>query len=736
MVSLLFPRGLHGSGPLRTLLLAGVALVPQVAFPSAAHANCEDLLPASSVRGAVQDTTSRAGVPARKGLRPVTSDDLVRLRDLGPADGSETAKPSPLAVSPTGKEVAFVLSRADPAGNRYCRALVVVALAGGAPPRIVGSGGDYMFDAFPMYGRMLRNGFTAVVTPQWSPDGRSIAYLRRDDDREAGKVQVWLARSDGGGARPVTHSPVDVEAAVWSEDGARLVYASRPAAAEVERAVAREGLAGWLYDERSVPTGGPVPQAPVQPIETMSIAPDGSDPRRADAGEMARLEAVDASDHASKAIRSDGSVASAALVDGHVYAPRRITVASAGSYSSLQPSVNCEDPVCTGTFNGVWWGTGGREVLFLRREGWNKEITALYRWSGKTGQSPVSILKTRDVLLGCVPAAADLLCTRENATTPRHIARVDTGNGRITGIYDPNPEFRGLALGKVERIRWRNDLGLETWGDLVLPPGYRQGKPLPMVVVQYRSRGFLRGGTGDEYPIHALAAKGIAVLSIERPASVATLHPEIRTGEEFLKVMTRDWAERRSMQSAIETGVRMVVDRGIADPARLGITGLSDGASSARWALLNSDLFKVAAISTCCVDENALIYNGLAVEKQFEEMGYPPPGSEDRAFWQPYSLARNARRVDRPLLMQLADDEYLGALNTFAVLRSAKRPVEMFVFPDEHHNKWQPVHRAAVYARNLDWFAFWLQDRRDPVPSKKAQYARWEAMRDHPRASP
>src|SRR3546814_7367490 len=44
----------------------------------------------------------------------------------------------------------------------------------------------------------------------------------------------------------------------------------------------------------------------------------------------------------------------------------------------------------------------------------------------------------------------------------------------------------------------------------------------PLVVVQYDTRGFLRGGTGDEYPIQALAASGFAVLSVSRPIDYAT----------------------------------------------------------------------------------------------------------------------------------------------------------------------------------------------------------------------
>src|SRR3546814_3108759 len=82
-----------------------------------------------------------------------------------------------------------------------------------------------------------------------------------------------------------------------------------------------------------------------------------------------------------------------------------------------------------------------------------------------------------------------------------------------------------------------------------------------------------------------------------------------------------------------------------------------------------------------------------------------------------------------PLLMQLADSEAMLALETFTALREHGQPVEMYVFPGELHNKWQPAHRLAVYTRNIDWFDFWLRGYVDPDPSKSEQYERWRALR-------
>src|SRR3546814_6394500 len=67
--------------------------------------------------------------------RPITPVDLVRLRDIGVPDSTFFNMPSPLALSPDGREVAFVLSQADPVTNSYCRRLMVAAVEPDASPR-------------------------------------------------------------------------------------------------------------------------------------------------------------------------------------------------------------------------------------------------------------------------------------------------------------------------------------------------------------------------------------------------------------------------------------------------------------------------------------------------------------------------------------------------------------------------------------------------------------------------
>jgi dipeptidyl aminopeptidase/acylaminoacyl peptidase len=392
--------------------------------------------------------------------------------------------------------------------------------------------------------------------------------------------------------------------------------------------------------------------------------------------------------------------------------------------------VTCPAKTCGGSITGLWWLPGGGPLLFLQRQGWANGEMALYRWRPGVAE-PERILSTSDVLDGCALASGRLVCLREGATMPRRLVVIDPADGRSQVLYDPNPEFAHIRLGRVSRLYWRNAIGLETRGDLVLPPDYRPGTRLPLIVTQYFSNGFLRGGTGDEYPIHAFAARGFAVLSLERPTFAAAADPTITDYDGVNAANLRGWAERRSLLSAVLTGVKLVVDQGIADPDRVGITGLSDGASTVAFGLINSDRFAAAVMSTCCLEPWTMMSAmGTAYADRMQKLGYPPATADNREFWAPASIARNAAKIDTPLLMQLSDSEYAMGLEAFAALREQGKPVDLYVFPDEYHVKWQPAHRLAIYERNLDWFDFWLKGKVDPDPRKHAQFARWQALRE------
>ena len=687
------------------LLAASVALL---AFSSKAMAGCSGLLAHSALI-----TQQRA----------ITADDLLSVRDIGRGDGALLSNQSPLGLSPDGRRVAFIISRADVSTNSYCIGLALMDLQPGATPRLLDQGGEFISGTGDYRGVILPTGFPILLAPSWSPDGRWIAFLRRDQ----GITQLWVVAAEGGPARALTHSPVDVEQFAWMPKDGTLVYASRAGQLTERSALAREAVTGFRYDDRYVPMMGdrPMPLAGTA-LSLFRIDPADGATRAAGDGDRALLgpDPIRYEIRPLAAKADDGRSVVAEHVSENPASPWSLVVSAASGVK-----IPCPSEACRGKFAGFWWMPHGGPLLFLRREGWNSRSTALYRWQPGEREAR-QLLATSDVISGCGLAKGALICLRESATVPARIVRIDPHDGRSALLYDPNPEFGAIRFGKVERLEWRNDRCLEVAGDLVLPPGYDGRKRLPLIVTTYRSNGFLRGATGNEYPIHLFAEKGFAVLSLDRPPHVGAINPLNKDWQKLLAENDRDWGERRSMQSSVMTGVQRVIDMGIADADRIGISGLSDGSSTVGFALINSSRFAAAAVSTCCLEPwtvNSTI--GPAFARKMRQQGFPPATSDDRQYWQPGSMIRNAASIDTPLLMQLADREYLTAVDVFAALREQNKPVDMYVFPDEYHNKWQPRHRLAIYERNIDWFLYWLQGREDPDPRKAEQYANWDRLR-------
>src|SRR5271170_7073437 len=69
-----------------------------------------------------------------------------------------------------------------------------------------------------------------VGDPEVSPDGRSVAYVRKSFDIKTDHPRgvVWLVGSDGAHARPLS-SAASSAAPRWSPDGTRIAYLGKEA---------------------------------------------------------------------------------------------------------------------------------------------------------------------------------------------------------------------------------------------------------------------------------------------------------------------------------------------------------------------------------------------------------------------------------------------------------------------------------------------------------------------------
>jgi len=129
-------------------------------------------------------------------LRTFTVDDEMKLRSI-----------VDVKISPDGKRVAYVVSTPSLAKNEHEAALYVVPSDGGASMRL---------------GETVRILNTPLPAPRlrWSPDGGTLGVLGLSND----KPQVFAIPVRGGVPRALTDAPEGVSLFEWSPDGKSLAY--------------------------------------------------------------------------------------------------------------------------------------------------------------------------------------------------------------------------------------------------------------------------------------------------------------------------------------------------------------------------------------------------------------------------------------------------------------------------------------------------------------------------------
>jgi dipeptidyl aminopeptidase/acylaminoacyl peptidase len=687
-----------------------------------------------SLSAAMLASALLAAAPAM--ARSLNVEDLSGLRDIGGL--AVSASNSALSVSPDGSMVAFQLQVPDVERNTYQLTWLVSSTGARAQTRAVADGGELMRNRAKFY---LAAGYRPPERARWSTDAKSIFYLKL----VAGTVNVWRSAVDGGVTEQVTRDDADVIDFNLSEDGKRVLYTVALPRGQSEGELAQEAQRGYLFDDRFIPYSGRVParrwcgegrmnavllerkcdpEVRVLELDTGRARAASDEERQAMSGDSSSGEPAEPLERM-KTAAGNGDTAWLQVMDPATATAARPVVRLHAKTGDKVTA--CAAEQCSGysSFDIVRWRADGKQLYFSRLDFVGGNVYGLYAWAPRSG-AVRTIYETDDKIMDCQPQERQVICLHEGPATPRQLVAIDLQSGRMRVLYDPNPEFRSLRLTRIETLHWQDGFGNPAFGRLIYPNDYVAGRRYPLVVLPYDATGFLRGDTGDEYPAHAFAAAGLMVLCASQPFEI-----ENRSRVPLAKLAEaseRDLTHRRSTWTSIERMLDMLDRRGLIDPSRVGMTGLSDGAQQVHFALVNSDRIAAAAVSSVATPAWWYYTDTLRVRKELRQYwgGIPSPQLES---YRALSYAWNVQRIRAPLLVNVSDEELDISIQEVAALQDAGKPVEMHVFPDEHHVKWQPRHRINIYRRNLQWFEFWLEGRKASDPVDPEQYARWEKMR-------
>ncbi len=564
-------------------------------------------------------------------------------------------------------------------------------------------------------------------SPRWSPDGKQIAFL--SDRAERGKRSVYLVPVDGGEARRVFDEQGSVRELTWSPDGTSLavLFTDPETDEEKERKENKDDARVWDVDPKwqriwtiDLVSGETKAVSPDdRQVWSYAWSPDGkqfaavvtTSPRLDDLHFENELIVIDGAGGAPRNVATlpfgpsdliwskDGAQLAMRLGPGKSMTPEHVYMvpAAGGEPRNVTPDLD-------GTGDGLAGLRGGESLVFQVMRGVDSQLVSL-SWDGDLTAISDDWTGT---LNGIITVSADGsrgAVVREDAVTPAQVYSVDMESGQLTQRTSIAMDLQEAKLGDFEVVRWESDPGLEIEGLLFLPPDREEGAPLPLVVHVHGGPTWLwsnRFYAGWHDWAHLLAGRGYAVLMP---------NPRGSTGRntEFTNALFNEIG--RGEFRDIMTGVDALVERGIADPERLGIGGWSWGGYMTAWAVTQTNRFKAAVmgagVSNMVSDNNTGDIPGANLS-YFEHAPYVDP--------EPYfanSAIRYLKQCQTPLLIVHGEGDnrvnMFQSVEMYVGLRGLGREVQMVTYPREPHSFGERKHQKDLLERVLAWYEERLQ---------------------------
>jgi dipeptidyl aminopeptidase/acylaminoacyl peptidase len=612
--------------------------------------------------------------------------------------------PSHLRLSPDNQRVAFCVA---PIGHREkdpTSAIHVATADGSTPPR-------------PITGSEHNN-----TMPRWSPNSTSLAFL--SDRAKRGEQQLHVIPATGGEPLRLTNLQGGVDQPTWHPDGRTLAFtARRNALAGQKEPDSDIRVASERWKPKAIATiaatgGAPVLVGPAEGhVWAFAYSPDGS-----------RIAAV---------VSETENLAVA-------FTTTRLIVldADGGNERDLLQ--------LAGVPGQVSWSRDGRQVAVVASPQGNKDYTHVFVVDVESGA--VTTLDERGMTPNWAAFAGDDLLVhsveiqnaRIDRTDPRGAEwdKLDLGPDAASGwidqrvtihntdeaivigiaqphrpadiyvaqfgepavrITDLNPQLAGLPMAEMEHITWKASDGLENHGWLLLPPDAAPNTRLPLITEVHGGPSAQWGnwfyGTWHDWA-QILANEGYAVF-LPNPRG-STGRGGAHTGANKYDFGGGDFDD-------IMTGIDMLIERGVADPDRLGICGWSFGGFMTTWAVGHTDRFKAAFAGASPTNWVSKI--GTTDIRPANEWNLGAVNDDPDRTWE-RSPIRYVKNVKTPtLLVQGGADvrvpptqswEFYNALVALGV------DTDLVVYPRQGHSFHERAHMLDLLQRLTGWFKKYL----------------------------
>ncbi len=653
---------------------------------------------------------------------PFTAQDLVAVERL--------ANPQ---ISPDGRWIAFVATKADLESNRFRSDLMLVSSNGEGP-------------------RRLTTHPENDSNPRWLPDSRQIVFL----SSRTGTSQVWKIRIDGGEAEAVTNLPFDAAYLLVSPDGKHIAFSADvfPDCTTLEETkirlddVAKRQSSGRTYDRLFVRHWDAwndgrrshlfvMPMAGGKPIDVMA-GMDADWPAKPFGGADQATFTSDgryiifstrnvgiseawSTDFNLYVAPIDGSTAPRCLTESNpamdatpTFSPDGKTLAylamSRAGYEAdrfrilVRDWPDGKDRVIAEDWDrspsSIFWSDDGKEIFALAEDTGRQLLFAIDPTSSKVrplvtdGRVHEAVSSMDSIAYSCstLQSPAELFCVRTNGSGIRKLTRIN------------QPLLDSVRMGQPEQFSfsgWNNET-VYAW--IIKPVNFDPQKRYP---VSFWIHGGPQGSFGNSFhyrwnpQIHAGA--GYAVIMVD-------FHGSTGYGQAFCDSIRGDWGGKpledlkKGLAAAAQRYPWMDIDHAAA-------LGGSYGGYMVNWIAGNwPEGFKCLVSHAGGLDER---YGYFDTEElwfpEWDHLGTPWQNPQSYEKHNPINYVQNWRT---PMLVIHGNRDYrvpdTQGLSTFTALQRRGVPSRLLYFPDEGHWITKPHNMIQWQQTVLDWLDKWL----------------------------
>jgi dipeptidyl aminopeptidase/acylaminoacyl peptidase len=350
------------------------------------------------------------------------------------------------------------------------------------------------------------------------------------------------------------------------------------------------------------------------------------------------------------------------------------------------------------------WVAGKDDLMFLGEEKGRSRLCVAQSVQGDGTPEWITLTKG-DVVVEGFDASLEPGNSQAFAAivaTPTKFADVvvNAGKGGLKQLTNVNPQAEQWKLPQLSVVSWKGAGGQTVEGILELPPDYKKGDKVPLVVE-------IHGGptTASLYKLQywiygrtLLPARGYAVLC-----------PNYRGSTGYGDKFTTDLIGRENDLDVedILKGVDAMVERGIADPDKLAVSGWSNGGYLTNCIITKTNRFKAAISGAGIVD--AVMEWGSNDEPAYTMVFKQGLPWTNAAQYHKASPTYDLGKVRTPTLIHVgANDERCPPGQSKMLYRALKEylhvPTELIVYPGEGHGISKMRNRRA----KMEWDLAWL----------------------------